>query len=192
MEELRGQREGKGKWNLLQGCPAPLELFLWAEQETLKRVTLTEWSGLCHFSSHPCKKTVLLEAYVCRRILQIAHGFVTCGKLHRSSYKSACLSGDWSQEDCRPGVGKSYLAWLPSFLPLTGPHGGGAAFLDLAPRLLGPLPGVQRTPFLPPASSSSSWGHREPEIPALETYVENTCICRASKHPAPAWLPARS
>lgn len=48
MEELWGQREGKGKWNLLQGCPAPLELFLWAEQETLKRVTLTEWSGLFH------------------------------------------------------------------------------------------------------------------------------------------------
>ncbi|CAM9739290.1 unnamed protein product [Rangifer tarandus platyrhynchus] len=58
VEELRGQREGKGKWNLLQGCPAPLELFLWAAQETLKRVTLTEWSGPCRFSSHPCRKTV--------------------------------------------------------------------------------------------------------------------------------------
>lgn len=54
-------------------------------------------------------------------------------------------------------MGKSYLVWLPSFLPLTGSPRDGEAFLDLAPRLLGSQPRVQRTPFLPPGSFSSSW-----------------------------------
>ena len=149
----------KGKWNLLHGCPGPLELFLWAEPGDPEEGHPDRTSRDLPPSLHILVGRLCpLEAYLCRRILQIAHGFVTCGKLHRSSNKPACLSGDWSQEDCRPGVGKSHLAWLPSFPPLTGPHRGGAAFLDLAPRLLGSLPGVQGTPFLPPGSLSSSWG----------------------------------
>lgn len=158
MEELWGQQEGRGNGTFSTAAQLLWSSFSGLSQETLKRVTLTERPGIFHLLFTSLSEDWPLEAYLCRRILQIAHGFVTCGKLHRSSYKPACLSGDWSQEDCRPGVGKSQLAWLPSLPPLTGPHRGGAAFLDLAPRLLGSLPGVQGTPFLPPGSFSASWG----------------------------------
>ena len=128
MEELWDSRK-EGEMEPSPRCPAPLELFLWAEPGDPEEGHPDRTARDLPPSLHTLVGRLWpLEAYLCRRILQIAHGFVTCGKLHRSSYKPACLSGDWSQEDCRPGVGKSRLAWLPSLPPLTGPHRGGEPF----------------------------------------------------------------
>lgn len=124
-----GDSRKEGEMEPSPRCPAPLELFLWAEPGDPEEGHPDRTARDLPPSLHTLVGRLWpLEAYLCRRILQIAHGFVTCGKLHRSSYKPACLSGDWSQEDCRPGVGKSRLAWLPSLPPLTGPHRGGEPF----------------------------------------------------------------
>lgn len=67
------------------------------------------------------------------------------------------------------GVGKSHLAWLPSFPSDWTLTGVGQPFWTWHPGCWASLPGVQGTPFLPPGSPLIFlWGTGSLR-PALET-----------------------
>lgn len=119
VEELWGQQEGRGNGTFSTAAQEPWSSFSGLSQETLKRAHPDRIQDL------PPSLHILAEDYVLLkptcRILQIAHGFVTCGNYTQVILQTSLLSGDWSQEDCRPKW--ELIPWLPSFPDWTSQGG---------------------------------------------------------------------